>query len=177
MREFAGHARSGGRVYLTGGASAVLYGWRDSTVDVDIKLDPEPQGSFEAIARIKNMLNMNVELAAPDEFIPPLPGWRERSVYIGSGYTRDGKVEFYHYDFHAQALAKIERGHRQDLRDVEAMRERKLIEPSRLTEHFDAIEADLVRYPAIDPGGFRGRVEAAVARLMAVEDRADDLGR
>ena len=29
------------RVYLVGGASAVLLGWRDSTIDVDLKLVPE----------------------------------------------------------------------------------------------------------------------------------------
>lgn len=57
------------------------------------------------------------------------------------------------------------------------MRDRKLVDPSRLTAYFDAIETDLVRYPAIDPGGFCGRVEATAARLMAVENQANDLGR
>src|SRR6201999_1643214 len=31
----------GGPVYLTGGATAVLYGWRESTIDVDIKVVPD----------------------------------------------------------------------------------------------------------------------------------------
>ena len=167
MRVFASRVQNGGRVYLTGGASAVLFGWRDLTVDVDLKMDPEPRGAFEAIARIKETLNMNIELAAPDDFIPPLPGWRERSVFIDSVQGRQGRVEFLHYDFYAQALAKIERGHQQDLRDVEAMRERKLIEPTRLMEYFVAIEPDLVRYPALDPSSFRGQVQSAVSRLTA----------
>lgn len=34
-------ARSPARVYLTGGATAVLDGWRDTTVDVDLKLVPD----------------------------------------------------------------------------------------------------------------------------------------
>ena len=38
--EFLGAHTQGGRVYLTGGASAVIVGWRDLTVDVDLKLDP-----------------------------------------------------------------------------------------------------------------------------------------
>lgn len=37
-----------GRVYLTGGATALLHGWRPMTVDVDLKADPEPAGFFEA---------------------------------------------------------------------------------------------------------------------------------
>jgi hypothetical protein len=37
-----------GRIYLAGGATAVWYGWRQTTVDVDIKPDPEPPGLFEA---------------------------------------------------------------------------------------------------------------------------------
>jgi hypothetical protein len=102
---------SGGRVYIVGGGSAVLYGWRTATVDVDVKLDPEPVGAFEAIRQLKDELGINVELASPDLFIPELPAWRERSVYIG----RFGQVDFYHYDFYAQALAKVPRmlsGHR-----------------------------------------------------------------
>jgi len=31
-----------GRVYFTGGASAVLVGWRNSTAHIDLKLEPEP---------------------------------------------------------------------------------------------------------------------------------------
>ena len=50
MKELGQRCRSPGRVYLTGGASALLVGWRDSTADIDIKLDPEPAGAFEAIA-------------------------------------------------------------------------------------------------------------------------------
>jgi len=42
--------RGKGRIYLTGGATAVLYGWRGMTIDIDIKPDPEPAGLFEAIA-------------------------------------------------------------------------------------------------------------------------------
>jgi hypothetical protein len=41
---------SSGCIYLTGGATALLHGWRPMTVDVDMKADPEPAGLFEAIA-------------------------------------------------------------------------------------------------------------------------------
>ena len=151
-------ARGPGRVYLVGGATAVLEGWRKTTVDVDMKLDPEPPGLLSALPRIKDDLEINVELAAPDDFVPPLPGWRERSRSIG----RYGSVEFYHYDDYAQALAKIERGHARDVGDVREMIARGLVRTKRLRELFDAIVPKLYRYPAIDPDTFRRRVERAV---------------
>lgn len=153
--------RSAGRVYLVGGASAVMIGWRATTVDVDLKLDPEPAGAFEAIATLKDTLDINVELAAPDQFIPPLPGWRERSPFV----VRHGQVSFHHYDFYAQALGKIERGHAQDLEDVAALHRLELIEPDELLRLFAAIATQLVRYPAIDPPIFRRQVERAAAEL------------
>ena len=158
MRRLGREARGRGGVYLVGGASAVLIGWRDMTLDVDLKLDPEPPGTFAAIARAKDELDMNIELAAPDDFIPPLPGWRERSVFI----VRHGDVDFLHYDFYAQALAKIERSHQQDLRDVRAMLRASLIHPTRLAELFEAIKPELPRYPAIDVSAFVSRVADTV---------------
>ena len=110
LRLLGEEATGPGRVYLTGGGSAVIVGWRESTIDVDLKLDPEPAGVFGAISRGKETLDMNIELAAPDDFIPPLPKWRDRSVFSRAPC----EVDFHHYDFHAQALSKIERGHEQE---------------------------------------------------------------
>ncbi len=158
--EALGRESSGaGRVYVTGGGTAVLYGWRETTADIDLKLDPEPAGVFAAIRTVKDRLAVNIELASPDDFIPALPGWRDRSVFI----ERCGQVDFYHYDPYGQALAKIERGHERDLRDVHAMVKRGLVETSRLGELFAAIEPGLERYPSIDPDAFRAKVEAFVA--------------
>jgi hypothetical protein len=41
MRGIGTASRGPGRVYLVGGASAVLLGWRETTVDADLKLEPE----------------------------------------------------------------------------------------------------------------------------------------
>src|SRR3954467_3465123 len=98
MRELAAAARSPGSIYLTGGATALLLGFREQTIDVDIKLDPEPEGVFEAIAQLKNRLDLNVELASPDDFIPATPDWRENSPLIAS----IGRVQFFHYDLTLQ---------------------------------------------------------------------------
>lgn len=139
-----------GVIYLTGGATALLFGWREATIDVDIKPDPEPPGLFEAIAALKESIDLNIELASPDQFIPPLPRWRDRSVFIATY----GPVSFYHYDLYSQALAKLQRGHARDLRDVDAMRSSHLIEPETLAQLFRDIQPQLIRYPAVDAATF-----------------------
>ena len=163
MRRLGEEATGAGRIYLVGGASAVLVGWRAATVDVDLKLAPEPPGAFEAIARAKTALNMNVELAAPDDFIPALPDWEVRSTFI----IRHGAVDFLHYDFYGQALAKIERGHELDLQDLMAMHRLGLIEPDALLRFFTAIAPSLVRYPAIDANCFHVKTQRAVESMEA----------
>lgn len=154
MAALGRRVRGAGCVYLTGGATAVLHDWRAMTIDIDLKPDPEPLGFFEALARLKEELDINVELACPDQFIPALPGWRERSLFI----RRAGPLEFFHYDPYGQALAKLQRRHDRDLRDVVSMRQAGLIQADRLQQLFEAIAPDLIRYPAIDPATFRAAV-------------------
>jgi hypothetical protein len=146
------------RVYLVGGASAVLLGWRDSTIDVDLKLVPENDEILRSLPSLKERLQLNIELASPDDFIPQLPGWQERSRFI----RQEGKLTFLHYDFYAQALAKIERGHEIDLQDVQDLIKGKLVEPSRLLALFTQIEDQLYRYPTLDAASFRRAVETIV---------------
>jgi hypothetical protein len=161
MMQACGRAAEGsGAIYFTGGASALLVGWRSSTVDIDIRLDPEPPGIFQAIAKIKQDLDINIELASPQDFLPPLPGWRDRSVFIG----RQGDISFYHYDFTAQALAKLSRGYTRDLDDVQAMYEQKLFTLENLRRCFEAIEPELIRFPSLDPELLRSKVEQFIER-------------
>jgi hypothetical protein len=155
MQELAAAARSPGNVYLTGGSTALLLGFREQTIDIDLKFDPEPKGVFEAIAHLKNTLNLNVELAAPDDFIPAPPDWREASRHI----TSIGPLQFFHYDLRLQALAKLERGHAHDLEDVKDFIRGKYVTAQELRSTFERIEPALNRYPAIDPAQFRNKVE------------------
>lgn len=60
-------------------------------------------------------------------------------------------VSFYHYDFYAQALAKIERGHSQDRADVRSMLDGGLVVRERLMEFFETMVPMLYRYPAVAP--------------------------
>lgn len=159
MAALGRRASGPGAVYFTGGVSAVLLGWRSATVDADLLLDPEPGGVFEAIARIKDELSINIELASPADFIPELPGWRERSRFV----AQHGPVAFFHYDFRAQALAKLERGHARDLDDVRAMLRRGLVTRDELAEAFAKLVPHLIRYPAIDAEAFRTKVERFLA--------------
>lgn len=161
MEGIGSRAKGPGRVYLVGGATAAMIGWRDATVDADLKLDPEPAAVFEAIAALKEELDINVEIAAPDQFVPPLPGWRERSRFI----ARHGEVDFFHYDFYGQALAKIERGHERDRADVRALAERGLIEVGELVRLYERVVPDLLRYPAINGPALHRKMMEAIAEL------------
>lgn len=128
MRAFGAGAPIEATVHLTGGATAVLIGWRASTIDIDIRIEPDDDRLLRSLPELKEELQVNVELASPADFIPTVPGWGERSLFV----ARHGHVSYYHYDFYAQALSKVER-----------------------------IEPALYRYPAIDPPSFRAKVRAA----------------
>jgi hypothetical protein len=166
MKILGREAQGSGCIYFTGGASALLIGWRSSTVDIDIRLDPEPPGIFQAIAKLKQELNINIELASPQDFLPPLPGWRDRSVFI----TRQGQISFYHYDFTAQALSKLSRGFDRDIKDVQAMYEQKLFSLSELRSCFEAIAPELIRFPSLNPDMLRSRVESFIERFEGNPD-------
>lgn len=146
-----------GRIYITGGGTAILFGWRATTIDIDLKLDPEPPGVFRAIAQLKDELNLNVELAAPDDFVPQLPGWRDRSQWIST----HGRIDFYHYDYYGQALAKIERGLTKDVSDVREMMAAGLVDPHRLLKLFEEVKPELERYPAIDAPTLEAKLRSA----------------
>lgn len=128
MRAVGRDAEKSARIYFVGGASAVLLGWRQATLDVDIRIEADSDTVFRCLPKVKEALSLNVELASPTDFIPELPGWRDRCVFV----AREGMVDFFHYDFYAQAL-----------------------------ELFAVIEPELFRYPALDPASFRASVDKA----------------
>jgi hypothetical protein len=146
-------------VYLVGGASAVLMGWRATTRDLDLRIEPEaatgPLG--DVILALKGELEINVEFASPPDFIPELPGWRDRSRFV----ARSGSITVRHFDFYSQALAKTRRGIDADMPDVAAMLARGLVERETAWSLYEAIVPELPRYPAIDEPSFRARMVAA----------------
>jgi hypothetical protein len=158
MRAFGREPECEGRVYFTGGGTAVLVGWRAQTADADLVVFPDTDPMLRAIQRLKLSLPMNIELASPAHFLPELPGWQDRSQFI----AREGKIDFFHYDFCAQALSKILRGQDKDLGDVEAMIARGLIDPQKVWALFTSIEDRLFRFPNIDAESFRSAVQSVL---------------
>lgn len=162
LRELGRATRAPTRVYLTGGATAVLLvGSRPTTADIDLVFVPDRDELLRAIPRLKEQLHVNVELASPAHFIPELPGWEERSVHVG----REGALDVYHYDLYSQALAKAERGFAKDLDDVRRLIAAGLVDPARARALYLQIEPQLYRYPALDPRSFRRKVEALFGPL------------
>lgn len=159
MSRFAQAARGPGNVYFTGGATMVLLGIRDQTIDVDIKMDPEPKGAFEAIRSIKDELDINIELASAGDFIPPPPDWRAKSRFI----EKIGEVSYFHYDFRTQALSKLERGLERDLTDVSALVKKRLVRKNDLLEALAT--SPVIKNPAIDPEVLKKKVDDFVESL------------
>jgi hypothetical protein len=155
MRAAGAAAAREGVCYLTGGATAVLLGWRATTIDVDIRLEPSQDDLMRELPRIKNELGVNVELASPGDFIPLPSGWEARAISVG----KERLLSFAHFDPYSQALAKLERGHAHDLEDVAALVRLELVEAEGLLARFAEIEPELYRFPAVDAARFRAAVE------------------
>ncbi len=163
MRELAASVPKGGsyRVYLLGGGTAVLCGWRDSTIDAD--LFSEQDAVFRDIQRIKNDLQLNVELVRPEHFVPALEGSESRHVFIET--IED--VSFYHYDPYAQLLSKVVRGFRRDLLDAESLLGSGMAEEGLFRTLVERIpESAFSKYPSLS----REAVMEAVSSFL--ENRA-----
>lgn len=155
LRELGRLARHPATIYLVGGATAVLEGWRPTTIDVDFRIEPESDEVIRTIPELKIRLGINVELASPLDFLPEPAGWRDASPFI----AQEGLLTIRHMDPALQALAKLERGFDQDLDDVEAMLARGLVDPERLRAMYEEIEPLLFRFPAVDVEQLRAAVE------------------
>lgn len=140
--------------YLTGGATAILFDFRESTIDIDIAGDMDEL--FSSIPKLKERLQINIEMAKPTDFIPSLPGEEDRHIPIGTF----GKVTFMHFDPYSQAFSKIVRGHQTDIADVKALLSAGLVDAKKLCEMVRKLpNRHFARYPRLN----RPAVEAAVA--------------
>lgn len=157
MKELArGAPRRGAyQVYLVGGGTAVYLGWRRSSIDVD--LFSEQQRVFRGIQEVKERLNMNIEFARPEDFVPPLKGSADRHVFI----DKMGSITFYHYDPYAQLLSKVVRGFQRDLDDAREFVRSGMVEAGKFRSLVKAI-------PGFAYAGYPSLSRAAVER--AVED-------
>lgn len=131
-------------VLFCGGATAVLLGFRESTVDVNLTFEPEHEEMFKLIKAFRDDLNINIELTSPAHFIPELEGSEARHVFIED----NGAVSFYHYDLYMQVLSNIERAWPVDLSDARSLA--KYVDLNLLTDLFLSASSAFERFPAID---------------------------
>lgn len=160
MKELARTAprRGSHSVYLVGGGTAVHLGWRQSSIDAD--LFSERDEVFRDIQGIKERLNMNIEFARPENFVPPLTGSADRHVFI----DKVGSINFFHYDPYAQLLSKVVRGFQRDLDDARDFLRSGMVEPERFKSLVREIpDSAYAKYPSLSRPG----VEMAVQDFLA----------
>ncbi|MDH4036398.1 MAG: hypothetical protein OEX18_03165 [Candidatus Krumholzibacteria bacterium] len=160
MKELARCAprRGSYQVYLVGGGTAVYLGWRRASIDAD--LFSEQERVFRDIQAIKERLDMNVEFARPEDFVPPLKGTADRHVFIDT----IGAIGFYHYDPYAQVLSKVVRGFQRDLDDAREFVRHGLVDPPKFRALVAAIpDSAYARYPSLSRAGVERSVDAFVA--------------
>jgi hypothetical protein len=156
MRELAqsAYANRSYRVYLVGGGTAVLEGWRESSIDADLYA-PQEQ-ILRDVQAIKERLAINIEFERPEGFVPPLEGSDSRHVFVQTV----GRVSFYHYDPYAQLLSKVVRGFARDLADAQAFVASGMVEPGRFRKLVQEIpETVYSRYPWLTPAGVGSAVD------------------
>jgi hypothetical protein len=162
MHELARSAGNDGHfsVYLVGGGTAVLEGWRGSSVDAD--LYSASDDIFHDVQAIKERLHLNIELVRPEHFVPPLEGSADRHVFIETV----GRVSFYHYDPCAQLLSKIVRGFERDLVDARSFVSSGMVDVEQFRELVRAIpDSAWAKYPRHSPGAVRQAVDEFLASL------------
>ena len=162
MEEIARRApgRRSYRVFLVGGGTAVFAGWREATIDADLHADNE--AVFRDIQRIKERLQLNVEFACPEDFVPELVGTESRHVLIET----IGRVSFLHYDPYAQLLSKVVRGFRKDMQDAQSFISSGMVEPGRFRSLVhDIPEAAYARYPALSQQAVIDAVDEFLAQI------------
>jgi hypothetical protein len=160
MRELSRSAGKTGdyRVYLVGGGTAVLEGWRASSVDAGLHASRED--IFRDVQAIKERLHLNIELVRPEHFVPPLEGSADRHVFIETM----GRVSFHHYDPYAQLFSKIVRGFERDLVDARSFIKSGMVNAGQFRDLVQAIPDDAwSKYPRHSPSAVRQAVDEFLA--------------
>jgi hypothetical protein len=155
------------RLYLVGGTTLVYEGLRQQSLDIDISYEVADEHETEfsrAIRRLKEEMQINIELASPGDFIPLPAGWKERAKFVG----RFGQVDVFHFDLYSTALSKIERGREGDYEDILAMLRSDQINMDELERAFANIMPRLERESLKrDPEKFKRNFAALSARYQA----------
>ncbi len=121
LRALGQHLRKPVRFYLVSGSVMIDLGLRSATLGIDYAADADDPAALaeleQAIRRLKNELDVNVEPASPADFLPIPTYALTRSTFIG----RYGQVSVYHYHLASLVIAKVARAFEQDLDDAEQL--------------------------------------------------------
>ncbi len=148
------------RLFLVGGGTAVYLGWRRASIDVDFF--SEQDALFVNVQQIKERLNVNVELARPEDFVPPLAGSEDRHVFI----ERVGPISLYHYDPYAQLLSKVVRGFQRDIDDASEFIKSGLVDGERFRSLVrDISDSAYAKYPRLSRRGVENAVDAFLSDM------------
>lgn len=124
-----GAERPSGRIFLVGGTAMVHQGLRGRTLDVDLTLEPDDDMELlQSIRRLKDEMQVNVEIVSPGDFIPLPAGWHDRSPYVG----RYGNLDVFYFDFYSIVLSKIARANERDVDDVVLLIQRGFVDLAQL---------------------------------------------
>lgn len=140
--------RTPGTLYLTGGATALLGRWRDSTADLDFTATPDLllDEILRAASTMDRADRLAFEVVSPADFIGEVPGWADRSIHVG----RYGAIDVRHYDPVSQVLAKCNRWIHFDAADCHALIDRGWAEPAAIERGLAVITPRLYRHPTAD---------------------------
>jgi hypothetical protein len=161
MKELARSSPRGDsyKIYLIGGGTAVLRGWRESTIDADLHSDHP--AVFKEIQRIKEHLQLNIEFVRPEDFVPALCGSDGRHVFIET----IGRVSFYHYDPYSQLLSKVVRAFRRDILDAKSFISEGMVDKEVFRTLVQEIpDSEYSRYPSISRNLVQNAVESFLAK-------------
>ncbi len=127
------------RLYLVGGSVWIHLGIRTSTLDIDYAVSAEDERAYDEIERIirdlKQELDINIERASPDHFIPVPPNALARSPFVG----QFGKLGVYYYHLPSLVLAKVARGYEHDLTDVVSLIQAGHVTLAEVQENFEDV--------------------------------------
>ena len=142
-----------------GGGTAAYLGWRTSSIDVDLCSNRDVV--FRDIQEIKERLNINIEFARPEDFVPPLRGAARRHVFIDT----IGTITYFHYDPYSQLLSKVVRGFQRDLDDAREFVRSGMVVPQKLRALVAAIpDAAYAKYPSLSRDAIENAIETFLQR-------------
>ena len=155
------------RFYLVGGVVLIDLRLRETTLDVDFVADADEAEALaeleQAIRRLKDELDINVEPASPADFLPIPPSVLARSRYV----DRFGPVSVYYYDIPSLVIAKAARALERDLDDVERLVHAGEVEWREVEETWREVRASPTGWLRYEPDEVERRLDLLRRRLQA----------